>query len=70
MNLVPAQYREVSVTEVPVPLEEGALRWYLAGRPVYRRTRYVIARNGPAIQSVLGKTSLTRPISALAVTPG
>ena len=48
MNLVPAQYREVSVTEVPVPLEEGALRGYLAGRPVYRRTRYVIARNGDA----------------------
>ena len=48
MNLVPAQYREVSVTEVPVPLEEGALRAYLAGRAVYRRTRYVIARNGAA----------------------
>ena len=48
MNLVPAQYREVSVAEVPVPLEPGALRGYLAGRPVYRRTRYVIARNGPA----------------------
>ena len=46
MNLVPAQYREVSVAEVPVPLEEGALRGYLAGRDVYRRTRYVIARNG------------------------
>jgi hypothetical protein len=48
VNLVPAQYREVSVTEVPVPLEEGALRAYLAGRAVYRRTRYVIARNGDA----------------------
>jgi len=49
VNLVPAQYREVSVAEVPVPLEEGALRGYLAGRPVYRRTRYVIARNGGAV---------------------
>ena len=48
MNLVPAQYREVSVAEVPVPLEEGALRAYLTGRDVYRRTRYVIARNGGA----------------------
>ena len=48
VNLVPAQYREVSVAEVPVPLEEGALRAYLAGRDVYRRTRYVIARNGAA----------------------
>lgn len=45
-NLVPAQYREVSVTEVPVPLEEDRLRAFLAGRPVYRRTRYIIARHG------------------------
>jgi len=58
VNLVPAQYREVSVTEVPVPLDEGALRGYLAGRPVYRRTRYVIARNGPAsMVAEIGKES-------------
>ena len=31
MNLVPAQYREVSVAEVPVPLEEDALRAYPGG---------------------------------------
>jgi hypothetical protein len=48
VNLVPAQYREVSVAEVPVPLEEDALRGYLVGRDVYRRTRYVIARHGAA----------------------
>jgi hypothetical protein len=48
VNLAPAQYREVSVAEVPVPLEEDALRRYLTGRDVYRRTRYVIARNGGA----------------------
>src|SRR5262249_55319636 len=48
VNLAPAQYREVSVAEVPVPLDPGALRAYLTGRPVYRRTRYLIARNGPA----------------------
>jgi len=48
VNLVPAQYREVSVSEVPVALEEDALRGYLTGRPVYRRTRYVIARYGAA----------------------
>jgi hypothetical protein len=48
VNLVPAQYREVSVAEVPVALEDGALRGYLTGRPVYRRTRYIIARNGTA----------------------
>jgi hypothetical protein len=48
VNLVPAQYREVSVTEVPVVLEQDALRRYLTGRLVYRRTRYVIARHGAA----------------------
>jgi hypothetical protein len=47
-NLVPSQYREVSVAEVPALPEEGYLREYLTGRPVYRRTRYVIARHGPA----------------------
>jgi len=48
VNLVPAQYREVSVAEVPVPLDDDALRGYLTGRAVYRRTRYVIARNRAA----------------------
>ena len=45
MNLVPGQYRNVSVADVPVPLDEAALSAYLLGRPVYRRTRYLIARN-------------------------
>ena len=71
MNLVPAQYREVSVTEVPVPLEEGELRRYLAGRPVYRRTRYVIARNGSAsMVAEVGKESeqpLFSPVTSVTV---
>ena len=46
MNVVPSQYREVSVAEVPVALEGDGLRAYLMGRPVYRRTRYIIARYG------------------------
>ena len=71
MNLVPAQYREVSVTEVPVPLDEGTLRAYLAGRAVYRRTRYVIARNGAAsMVAEVGKESeqpLFSPVTSVAV---
>jgi len=71
VNLVPAQYREVSVTEVPVPLEEGAVRGYLSGRPVYRRTRYVIARNGPAsMVAEVGKESgqpLFSPVTSVTV---
>ena len=48
MNLVPAQYRNVSVADVPVPLDEVALGGYLVGRPVYRRTRYLVVRNAGA----------------------
>ncbi len=71
MNLVPAQYREVSVAEVPVPLEEGPLRRYLTGRDVYRRTRYVIARNGAAsMLAEVGKQSeqpLFSPVTSVTV---
>ena len=45
MSLVPDRYREVSVTDVDVPLDAGPLLGLLASRPVYRRTRYVIARH-------------------------
>jgi hypothetical protein len=48
LNLVPSQYRNVSVADVPVALDEESLRTYLLGRPVYRRTRYVVARHGKA----------------------
>jgi hypothetical protein len=48
VNLVPSQYRCVSVADVPVGLDEASLRGYLAGRPVYRRTRYLVARRGAA----------------------
>lgn len=48
MNLVPSQYRNVGVANVPVPLNEESLRAHLLGRPVYRRTRYLVVRNGDA----------------------
>jgi hypothetical protein len=48
VNLVPSQYRNVSVADVPVPLTEQALRGFLLGREVYRRTRYLIARRAGA----------------------
>jgi hypothetical protein len=71
VNLVPAQYREVSVTEVPVALEEAALAGYLTGRPVYRRTRYVIARHGAAAMvaevSKESEQPLFSPVTAVTV---
>jgi hypothetical protein len=48
VNLVPSQYRNVSVADVPVPLDEPSVRSYLLGRPAYRRTRYLVARHGAA----------------------
>jgi len=48
VNLVPSQYRNVSVADIPVPLDEPSVRGYLLGRPAYRRTRYLVARHGTA----------------------
>ncbi len=45
MTLLPDRYREVSVTDVDVPLEPEPLRQLLMSRPVYRRTKYVLARH-------------------------
>ena len=71
VNLVPAQYREVSVTEVPVALDEDALREYLTGRPAYRRTRYIIARHGDAAMvaevSKESEQPLFSPVTAVTV---
>lgn len=44
MTVLPDRYREVSVTDVDVPLEIEPLRALLTSRPVYRRTRYVVLR--------------------------
>jgi hypothetical protein len=48
VNLVPTQYRNVSVADVPVPLDEPGVSAYLLGRPAYRRTRYLVVRHGAA----------------------
>lgn len=48
MNLVPSQYRNVSVADLPVPLDEASLRAHLVGRPAYRRTRYLVVRHEDA----------------------
>jgi len=45
VTLLPDRYREVSVTDVDVPLEPEPLRQLLMSRPVYRRTKYVLARH-------------------------
>ena len=46
MTVFPERYRQVSVADVEVPLEEAALRTLFLSRPVYRRTRYIVCRSG------------------------
>lgn len=46
MSTFPDRYREVSVTDVDVPLEAEPLRRLLTSRPVYRRSDYGVVRNG------------------------
>jgi hypothetical protein len=43
-NLVPGQYRKVSVATVDVPLTVEALTAHFLGREVYRHTRFVVVR--------------------------
>jgi len=74
VNLVPSQYRGVSIADVPVPLTEPALRDFLLGRVVYRRTRYLIARHAGAAAVVeVSKHSeqpLFSPVTAVTVLAG
>lgn len=45
-NTTARPYRGLSVQEVDVPLTEADLLAYLLGREVYRRTEYLVLRNG------------------------
>jgi hypothetical protein len=45
-NLVPGQYRKVSVATVDVPLTPESLSSHFLGREVYRHTRFVVVRDG------------------------
>ena len=44
-NLVPGQYRKVSVATIDGPLTPAALTAHFAGREAYRHTRYVVVRD-------------------------
>ena len=74
MNLVPSQYRHVSVADVPVALVPDSLRSFFVGRAVYRRTRYIVARHGGASAVVeVSKESelpLFSPVVSMSVLAG
>jgi len=71
VNLVPSQYRNLSVADVPVPLDEASVRDYLLGRPAYRRTRSLVVRHaGASAVFEVAKESeqpLFSPITAVAL---
>lgn len=46
MSTFPQRYRQVSVADVEVGLDEAGLRALFLSRPVYRRTRFIVARAG------------------------
>jgi hypothetical protein len=70
-NLVPGQYRRVSVTSVDVPLTPGALTAHFTGREAYRHTRYVVVRNGAGTALIRvgrhGPEPLFAPVTAVEV---
>lgn len=49
-NMVPGRYRGVAVATLPagVELTDSALRAHFLGREIYRRTRFIVARQGEA----------------------
>lgn len=61
-NRTPVRYREVSLTEVDVPLTEAALRDLLVGRDAYRRTRFIVVRRGSATALVEVEKAASEPL--------
>jgi len=70
-NVVPGAYRGVAVTTVDCSLDEAALALHFIGREAYRRTRFIVVRNGAqtAIVSVrkASEDPLFAPITGLRV---
>lgn len=70
-NLVPSQYRQVSVTAVDFPLTPSSLVRFFLGREVYRRTRFIVVRGRreTAVLEVgkLDSSSLMAPATSVEV---
>ncbi len=68
-NVVPGAYRGVAVSSVECDLDEESLRQHYVGREAYRRTRFIVVRNGPqtAVVSVQKESAdpLFSPITGL-----
>jgi hypothetical protein len=72
-NVVPGQYRRVSVATVDVPLTGEALTAHFLGREAYRHTRFIVARNGAGtalVKVTKGNTALFEPITGVELLAG
>jgi len=67
-NSRPSAYREVSVARVGFALTAGNLRAHFRGRECYRRTRYVVVRNGEGTALVGVEPRDPRPLFSPAAT--
>jgi hypothetical protein len=78
-NMVPSQYRQVSVTKVDFALTPSSLVDFFLGREVYRRTRFIVVRGrgrgrGSAVVETavvqvgkLSDTALMAPVTSVEV---
>jgi hypothetical protein len=70
-NLVPLPYRRVSVQPYAGAMTDDAIRAHLLGREAYRRTDFVVLRQGPATAiaaiTALDRAALFSPIDSVAV---
>jgi hypothetical protein len=73
-NLVPLPYRRVSVQPYAGEMTEGAIRALMVGREAYRRTDFVVLRQGPATTVVaittLDREPLFSPIDSVDILAG
>ena len=61
-NFIARPYREVSVAEVDIPLRPGSVRGWLLGRPVYRRTTFLVLVHGTERALVQVEKDTTEPL--------
>jgi hypothetical protein len=61
-NVVPGAYRGVAVTSVDCELDEPSLQRHLLGRDAYRRTRFIVVRNGPRTAVVAVRKASEEPL--------
>jgi hypothetical protein len=61
-NFIARPYREVSVADVDIPLEPASVQDWLLGRPVYRRTAFLVLVHGTERALVQVAKDSTEPL--------